>query len=85
MTGWPSAFTTTSSPTLFAGHSPNTAFAVSHFSRMIVSSIARASRYNSLACVPTTGSVRIAGYLPASSQAWKNGVQSITSTRSTSG
>ena len=30
-----------------------------------------------VACLPTTASVRIAGYLPASSQAWKNGVQSM--------
>ena len=36
----------TSSPTPAAGKSPNTAFATSHFSRMIVSSIARASRYS---------------------------------------
>ncbi|MNV41232.1 hypothetical protein D3C71_1328620 [compost metagenome] len=75
----------TSSPTLLAGHSPNTALAVSHFSSTMRASIARASRYNSLAWVPTISSVRMAGYLPASSQAWKNGVQSITWTRSSKG
>ena len=53
--------TTTSSPTEFAGHSPNTALAEIHFSATIFASIARASRYSSLACRPTTSSVRIAG------------------------
>jgi len=68
-----------------AGHSPNTAFAVSHFSATIRPSMAWASANSSLAWVPTTSSVRIAGYLPASSQAWKNGVQSISSINSVSG
>ena len=44
-----------------AGHKPITARAVSHFSLMIFSSIARASACSSLACAPTTLSVRIAG------------------------
>jgi hypothetical protein len=51
----------TSSPTEFAGQNPITPRAVSHFSATIFFSIARASRYSSLACVPTIASLRIAG------------------------
>jgi len=68
-----------------AGHSPTTAFAVSHFRSMSVRSISCASAKSSRACMPTTASSRIAGWRPASSQALKKGVQSISSTRSSNG
>ena len=80
-----SSWSWTSSPTLFAGQKPITALARSHFSSTIRFSIACASRNSSLAWVPTMSSVRMAGKRPASSQALKNGDQSMKGTSSVSG
>jgi hypothetical protein len=66
----------TSSPTLLAGHRPNTALAVSHFADDALEH--RAGVAVQLAGLGADDLVvRIAGNLPASSQAWKNGVQSM--------
>ena len=67
----------TSSPTAFAGQKPITALAVTHFSATMRLSIACASANSFLASGPTTLSSRMRGYLPASSQVWKKGVQSM--------
>ena len=66
-----------SSPTALAGQKPITALAVSHFSATRRLSIACASANSFLASGPTTLSSKMRGYLPCSSQVWKNGVQSI--------
>ena len=80
-----SVHNTTSSPTLFAGKNPYTAFARSSFSRLMRSSRPLASSNSFRACSPTTLSLRRCGYLPASSHAMKNGDQSMYGTISASG
>ena len=54
-----------------------TPFAVSQRPSMIARSIAWPSACTVRAASPTIASSRIAGYGPASSQAWKNGPQSM--------
>ena len=72
-----SANSSMSSPTALAGQKPTTALAVSHFSATMRFSMACASANSFLASAPTTLSSRMRGYLPGSSQVWKNGVQSM--------
>jgi hypothetical protein len=66
-----------SSPTALAGKNPSTALAVSHLSSTIRSSMAWASSYKARAVSPVLGLLRMSGNFPLSSQALKNGCQSM--------
>jgi hypothetical protein len=67
-----------SSPsTRFAGNSPKTPFARSHFSAMTLSSISCASSYSRRAASPVVGLCRMSGNRPRISHALKNGCQSM--------
>ena len=74
-----------SSPEEFAGQKPITALALNQRRSTISRSIFCASSNSERAASPTTLSVRIAGYLPASSQVEKNGDQSMYSISSSTG
>jgi peroxiredoxin len=65
-----------------AGQKPTTPLAVNHlFSQDLRQHFLRVLE-QAVAASPTISSSRMAGYLPASSQVAKNGVQSIWSARS---
>jgi hypothetical protein len=66
-----------SSPTRAAGNRPQTPLARSQRPSIIFFRKACASANSLRASVPTTGSSRIFGYGPESSQVWKNGPQSM--------
>ena len=71
-----------SSRTVLAGQKPTTAWAVSQRPSTIFLSMACASRKTRVASSPTTSSCRMSGYLPARSQVWKYGAQSMKGTSS---
>ena len=60
-----------------AGNKPKMALAFNNFSSRMRFKSTLASSNNSVACVPTTSSVKISGNLPCKSQLLKNGDQSI--------
>ena len=70
---------------MLAGNSPNTPDARTHFSAIIVSSMACASSQSRRAVSPDAGLFRMSGNFPFISQALKNGCQSMYSRSSASG